>query len=349
MNYKLILSFYSPIHIGNGQELEPFEYIIKDDYLYTFSFEQFVSSLSPGDREKLLQLQRNMKPAALKDIRNFIKHRCTLDQYREKIPVTRRVAYIYENKFLDIQNMLKMEPFIKTMGSPYIPGSSLKGAIRTAVLNYWSEEQHRDEHDILKAKKEDKWGKFLPDIGLDVFKFLKLPDIPLPKDFTLFSKISNFHLKDNQLQETNIQLLREVTRSRYYPLKEFAPGGNLFGFELKLDKEIMQDSKAVSGRRDLTFDTIWKSLDFYESILDRESKKWSPYNKNLYWFYENFMKFLKEEREKKGDLKVIKIGFGSGFEAITIEKLRRPKRAYGKSINIFESLCPLGWVVLRRE
>lgn len=347
MNYSLTLSFYSPVHIGDGQELEPFEYIIKDGYLYTFSFEQFVLSLNPEDREKLLQLQRNMKSSALKDIRNFIRHRCTLDQYREKIPVTRRVAYIYENKFLDIRNMLKMEPFIKTMGSPYIPGSSIKGAIRTAVLNYWAEEKHRDEHDILKAKKEDKWGKFRPDIGLDVFKFLKLPDIPLPKDFTIYSKISNFHLKDNQLQETNIQLLREVTRSRYYPFKEFAPGGNQFVFDLKLDKEIMQDSKAVTGRRDLTFDTIWKSLDFYEGILIQESKKWSSYNKNLYWFYENFMKFLNEEREKD-DLKVIKIGFGSGFEAITIEKLRRLQRAYGKSINIFESLCPLGWVVLRR-
>jgi len=347
MKYKLTLSFYSPVHIGDGQELEPFEYIIKDDYLYTFSFEKFVSSLSPEDREKLLQLQRNMKPSALKDIRNFIKHRCTLDQYREKIPVTRTVAQIYEDKFLDIQNMLKMEPFIKTMDSPYVPGSSLKGAIRTAVLNYWTEDRHRDEYHILDANKKDKKGKFRPDIARDVFKFLKLPDIPLPKDFTLFSKISNFHLKDNELRETNIQLLREVTRSYVYPFVEFSSKDNCFQFEIQLNEEVMKDKKSVTGRRDLTFDNIWKSLDFYEGILSRESKKWSPYNKNLQKFYENFIEFLKNER-KESNFKIIKIGFGSGFDAITIEKLRRPKRAYGKSINIFESLCPLGWVVLRK-
>ena len=348
MKHRLTLSFYSPVHIGDGWELEPFEYVIKDNYLYTFSFGQFVSSLSSEDSAKLIQIQRNMKPSALKDIRNFIKHRCNPDKCQDKIPVTPSVARIYEEKFLDIQNMLKMEPFIKTMGSPYIPGSSLKGSIRTAVLNYWAEERHRDEHDILRAKIKDRKGKWRPDIPSDVFKFLKIPDIPLSKDFTLFSKISNFHIKDKELRETNIQLLREVTRSRFYPFKEFNNGDNRFAFDLRLDQEIMKDSKAVTGRRDLTLDTIWKSLDFYESILDKESKKWSPYNKNLKRFYETFIEYLKAQRGRS-DVKLLKIGFGSGFDAITVEKILRPKRSHGKSINLFESCCSLGWAMLYRE
>ncbi|NIM78897.1 MAG: type III-A CRISPR-associated RAMP protein Csm5 [Candidatus Aminicenantes bacterium] len=244
--------------------------------------------------------------------------------------------------------MLKMEPFIKTMGNPYIPGSSLKGAVRTAVLNHWAQQGHRDEHDILKAKKEDRRGKLSPDIAMDVFKFLKFPDIPLKKDFTLFSKISNFHIKDNELRETNIQLLREVTRSRSDPFKEFSPGDNRYAFDLQLDSEVMEDSRAVTGRRDLTFNVIWKSLDFYEGILVKETQKWSPYNKNLRRFYETFMEYIKTQREKNG-FKLIKIGFGSGFDAVTVEKILRPGKSHGKSINLFEARSPLGWVMLYRE
>ncbi len=348
MKYRLTLSFYSPVHIGEGREIEPFEYIINDNILYTFSFEELVSALSPAERQELLQLQRSLKPSSLKDLRNFVKHRCNPEYYREKIPITPAVAKLYEEKFLEIQNMLKMEPFIKTMGTPFIPGSSLKGVIRTAVLNHWAEEGHRDEHDILKAKVPNKRGERRPDIARDVFKFLKLPDIPLPQGFTFFSKISNFHLQANELRETKIQLLREVTRAEVYPLAESGTKDNRFPFEMQLNEEVMKDKRSVTGRDDLTFEVIWKSLDFYQELLSRESEKWSSYNRNLQRFYGNFIEFLKIER-KESDLKVIKIGFGSGYEAVTIEKLRRSEGSHGKSINLFEGFCPLGWVVLRRE
>jgi CRISPR/Cas system CSM-associated protein Csm5 (group 7 of RAMP superfamily) len=50
---SLFISLYSPIHIGTGEELEPFEYVIDDNnMLYNFSFFGFVESLSVPEREK---------------------------------------------------------------------------------------------------------------------------------------------------------------------------------------------------------------------------------------------------------------------------------------------------------
>jgi CRISPR-associated protein Csm5 len=351
MKYKLKLLFYSPVHIGEGGELEPFEYVIKDKYLHTFSFETFAAGLSREDREKLMHLQRNEKESSLKDIRNFIRHRVQPEAFLDKIRVTDAAARVYEDRFTDMKNMLTMDPFIKTMGCPYIPGSSLKGSIRTAVLNLWAGEsngRHRDEQDILKAKTKDRKGNFRQDIGLDVFKYLKVPDIPLGKGVTFFSKISNFHLKDNVLEETKIQLLREVTTSRFYSPEGLRQEDNGYLFDLGLSREIMKHSKAVTGRRDLTFDVIWKSLDFYERVLTSEAKKWSGYSGNLKRFYDSFAAFLTKERQV-ADVRVLKLGFGSGYDAVTIEKLRRPGQPHGKSINLVEGLSPLGWVILYRQ
>lgn len=346
MKYKLFMTFYSPVHIGSGEELEPFEYIVKDNSLHRFSFEQFVAALTAEDREKLIRLQKEQKSSVLKDIRYFERHRVTPGLYRESIPITASAAEIYENKFLEEANNMRMDTFIRTMGCPYVPGSSLKGVIRTAVLNLWAQQNHKDEFHILNAKSQNKDGKWKEDIPMDVFKYLKVPDIPLTKDFTIFSRIANYRFKNKELQETGIQIIKEVTR--WVPGNEKEEEKSRFEIVIQIDEEKMKDRRAESGRRDLTFDTVWRSLDFYKGILKREAEKWSPLNSSLEKFYEGFFQYLDEEG-KKGETKIIKLGFGSGFDAVTIEKIREPNIKHGNSVNLCEQRYPLGWVVLQRK
>jgi len=346
MKHKLFMTFYSPVHIGSGEELEPFQYIVKDNHLHRFSFEQFVAALTTEDKEKLLQLQKEQKASLLKDIRNFVRHRVTPGLYRESIAITQSAAEIYENKFLEEANNMRMDTFIKTMGCPYVPGSSLKGAMRTAVLNLWAQHNHQDEFHILNAKYRYKDGKEKDDIPMDVFKYLKIPDIPLSKAFTIFSRIANYRLKNNELQETRIQIIKEVTR--WVAGNEKEEKKSCFELVLQIDEEKMKDLRAETGRRDLTFETVWKSLDFYKGILRRETEKWSQYNDSLKKFYDGFFQYLDREG-KKGETKVIKLGYGSGFDALTIEKIRDDRIKHGNSINLCEQQYPLGWVVLQKE
>lgn len=346
MKHKLFMTFYSPVHIGSGEELEPFEYIVKDNHLHRFSFEQFVAALTAEDREKLLQLQKEQKASVLKDIRHFVRHRVTPGLYRESIAITPSAAEIYENKFLEEANNMRMDTFIKTMGCPYVPGSSLKGAMRTAVLNLWAQQNHQDESHILKANKLNKYGEWKPDIPMDVFKYFKIPDILLSKAFTIFSRIANYRLKNNELQETRIQIIKEVTH--WIPGDEKKEEKSGFELVLQIDEEKMKDLRAETGRRDLTFETVWKSLDFYKGILKREAEKWSQYNESLKKFYDGFSQYLDREG-KKGETKVIKLGYGSGFDAVTIEKIRDDRIKHGNSINLCEQRYPLGWVVLQKE
>lgn len=348
--HHLSISFFSPVHIGSGEEMTPLEYLIDPDgYFYTFSLDQVIAAMTPQDRQRLIELQRSDKPGSLTHIRNLIRHRFDKGKHIVKIPVTPAVQSYYQDKISQTDHQLITNPFIKTMNRPYIPGTSLKGAMRTAVLNHWAGEGDKDENDILKLKTRGRDNRLRPDIGLDVFKFLKVPDIHLPPDFTFYAKISLYNLKDNALNETKIPLIREVTASHFFhngPLIPSRP--HAIAFTLKLDEHLMKDRRTASGRRDLTFSVLWHALDFYKEVLDKESRKWSAYNENLKQFYDRFTGFLQTAGDR-GEVKVIKLGFGSGFEAVTITRLRDNSQPHGKSVHLVEGLCPLGWAVLQKE
>lgn len=354
MNQALSISFYSPIHIGTGEELEPFEYIIdEDNVLHIFSFHSFVTSLSQDDKKSLLNIQKNQAESSYTALRRFIRERYDKKDFLNRVRVSPQVSQIYSDRFDSVENLLEVAPFIKTMNTPYIPGSSLKGAVRTAVLNYWADtfkkkiDRYTWEEDILNATFLAKNNRKKINIGKDVFKYLKIPDIPMRDDSTWFTNIANFNLKEDKLEKTEFLMLKEVTCSRYLKYEGFDSDKFEFEFTLTIDEKIMKDWRSETGRDDLTFETLWKSLDFYEEILNREKEKWSRYNENLRQFYESFSKHVSDVKQKS-DIKPIKLGFGSGFEAVTIKKLRDERQKYGKSIKMVEEKCPFGWAILRR-
>jgi len=52
---KLILETLTPVHIGCGETIEPYEYVIADK-LYRINLEKFIRFLSDKDRETFLKI-----------------------------------------------------------------------------------------------------------------------------------------------------------------------------------------------------------------------------------------------------------------------------------------------------
>ena len=48
--FKLQCEILSPLHIGTGKEIEPFDYIITGERLYRLSFERFVTDMTESER-----------------------------------------------------------------------------------------------------------------------------------------------------------------------------------------------------------------------------------------------------------------------------------------------------------
>jgi len=70
--YKIKCKCLSPIHIGDGTELEPFEYVIKDK-IYKINLNEFIYSLSENLLAKLKEIQiRNDLTGIRKFIRDYI-------------------------------------------------------------------------------------------------------------------------------------------------------------------------------------------------------------------------------------------------------------------------------------
>ena len=152
-HYNLKLTPISPIHIGTGQAYEPTNYIIDKDkvkdkeYNYLYAFDEFLFFRNLPDKAKAdfaNKLDAKADAKTILDIQRFIKSRAQIAKniaYKKSI-VSSEIAKDYNDKIGQFaqreQGVINQMVIEKTYTSPnlnkaLIPGSSLKGAIATAL------------------------------------------------------------------------------------------------------------------------------------------------------------------------------------------------------------------------
>ncbi|MTW21321.1 RAMP superfamily CRISPR-associated protein [Allochromatium palmeri] len=147
--WQLAITPLSPVHIGTGEDYEPTQYVIDGDGLYSFSPEAALRALPEAARADLLRIL-NGPPTVelLKQVQAFFHRQAErlIPEAEHVIPVLPTIAAEYAERVgktaqrereRDIINQLRI---MRTYGDaatrrPILPGSSLKGAIRTALLD----------------------------------------------------------------------------------------------------------------------------------------------------------------------------------------------------------------------
>lgn len=130
--FNLRLTTISPVYIGDQSSISPYsDYICKEDKIHYIDEDKLKTLfMSSGNIDELLdEYIEAIKVKAFSDFQNkynlemfFERHGLDIEEYTSYIlPINTRV-----NK--------SIETTIKTSGRPYIPGSSIKGAIRTTLL-----------------------------------------------------------------------------------------------------------------------------------------------------------------------------------------------------------------------
>jgi CRISPR-associated protein Csm5 len=148
--WQLAITPLAPLHIGTGEDFDPTNYVIDDMTLFSFSPEAALRALPESGRRELLNLV-NGRPdvAMIKQVQAlFHRHRERLVPFSEHaMPVLPSIAAEYaqrvgktaqrEESGREIINRLRIERTYAdpTTRRPILPGSSLKGAIRTALLD----------------------------------------------------------------------------------------------------------------------------------------------------------------------------------------------------------------------
>ncbi|NIR51599.1 type III-A CRISPR-associated RAMP protein Csm5 [candidate division KSB1 bacterium] len=328
----------SPIHIGAGRELEPFDYIISDGKFYRVSLEEFIKGLAPKERKEFNQFVENGK---LNELRKFLaSHPTSKTVAIYSTRVSKSVETLYTSKLDQIENQLLISPFIRTEGEKriLIPGSSIKGAIRTAVISELANEKKIKPP---KPFSRQFWQFESQVLGHnnaknDPFRALKVEDVYLDNGSTIVSEIKNMSKdKRGNLKPNNLQMIHETTFS-YVSGKEVT-----FIAQVKLDEQLIKRGVLSLG---LNIDRIRQSCSrFYHQKLEMEHDKFFLGSS----VDEASTMLLNMDLEE--DSFLLRIGRFSGVESVTLDEYRNPQppgrnRGWGNSRNIADGKFPMGWV-----
>jgi len=153
---------FSPLHIGDGGELIPFEYIKEDDKIKIYPFDYFIDKLFETYKEtkdllpKLIELKETAKNGLKENLKDYFK--------KAKISISPKYEIITK---VGIPAGNNIKTFIKNLEGPYIPGSEIKGALRTIFL-----------YRILKSdiKKKSQFLNQLEQIKPEIEKLVNIYD-----------------------------------------------------------------------------------------------------------------------------------------------------------------------------
>lgn len=142
------LQTLTPVHIGSGEILkENFDYIKDNRFVYILDSKKLFKQLE----------QKGFSEDKLTNALTQGNIKAIVDKYLLNILVTNyciRKIQITPNQREKFKDGLR-EQIYDGLGKPYIPGSSIKGAIRTALLSYIIE-NHTDDIENLDNLLSDK-------------------------------------------------------------------------------------------------------------------------------------------------------------------------------------------------
>lgn len=179
--FQFSLLAMAPIHIGNGDKYTSREFIYENGYFYFPDMGKFYNRMvEKGYDQKFERFLQERKPRASNNrLISFLLDNRISDRdfggYRIK-----ETGFETEKNNIDskLGTINEVSKFMRdAFGNPYIPGSSLKGAIRTILMNTNPDWNNKN---VVKDKKENKslipWGAKKGQEFNDLFNDIRVSD-----------------------------------------------------------------------------------------------------------------------------------------------------------------------------
>jgi len=353
--YICELEVLTAIHIGTGEELSPLDYYIASDIsnsgkskFIRFSIDQIISSLTKEERSRLLDI---IDKDNYLHLHNFFKDdnralKCDAIKYEAEISSELEREYSEYlrrgrngNSFLQNQMLISETKHVPGSMVPYIPGSSIKGAIRTAVLDYLLVESNSGikneigrirnskelEARILKAENSN--GRF--NIDRDPFRTLQVSDCIMPNSNSIYVGKMN----------TKMSIRSEVIAGRFMG----KTNKSRFFINVKIELEEVV-SKIVIDRFKSINNLIGDINDFSFEILKFEKEQFYS-NGNNYYFEKLIDEYGKIDPQKNECL--IRIGRYSQQQGVTLSPFHEKQTGKTRTLlNTDSGMVPMGWCKL---
>ncbi|MGA2224290.1 MAG: type III-A CRISPR-associated RAMP protein Csm5 [Syntrophobacteraceae bacterium] len=347
---RFCLRILTPVHIGCDEVYEPTAFVIdrEKQQLRVFDPIEFLRLLNEEDKKKFSAICQKGTLESILELYRFMRQKCPSDIPATEVTVCGDLVNHYA-KNLQTQHNFNMKKEFNTFviprtafnpnsGLPYIPGSSVKGALRTAYLNARQKKKPASKHD--KGKDLEKELLEYRSFETDPFKLVKVSDfMPIVGMRTKIVYGVNRKKKPGQFEAGGPPQILEVVE----------PGCFFEGW-ISIDTPMTGSGIAAPITLKALLDSV---RAFYTGELDRENKD---------------LQGLGGTAVKQPDLPlshILRVGRHSGAECVTIEGHRNIRIMRGKQPARFgsnattlwfaadsrnptggQSLVPFGWAIL---
>ncbi len=295
--YNITLTTLSPLHIGDGNELRfGFDYMVDNDHTYRLNLDALLEargeSLRPDRMGKYPEPGTLLKPTDFQNVELF----------RYIIPGTPRSGKAYAS----LRSCIK-----DVYDCPYIPGSSLKGAFRTALAwTGWKEINIRLDRTAIGRNRS--WAAqplekkiFGTDPNHDLLRALQVSDLVGSRK------------PGARMVVVNAQVLTKKAAGSPVELEAIA-GDTVFKGSIHIDETLFSQM----AERELGFGSRRHWLD---ELLPRVQKRSLARLQNLStWFEEaqgtaNVANFLRQLQKAslKPNQALLQLGWGTGWDGTT--------------------------------
>lgn len=320
----------SQIHIGNGSFLQKGnDYIADNDYIYVLNIDKLASII--GKDSKTIQLWSDaiMNGSASIFLKNHIQGYPIQDITKRQI---KRIA--------DINTELGTvkECIHDGLGKPYIPGSSIKGAIRTIVMS--SLARKRIVQRLNNESEQKKWKRIIQDIESELLHFEsytrtgKRDSGPSSDIFRFLSTGDAFF--DNGVEIAVNQINLNITEKEYLKdnkkqqIVEAIKPGVLSQFRLKIEEDFYR----YSGIEDMQ--NLFKIInDNTYNLLCDEVNFWDKGEGSYYTGQDDYLDqldlILDQIEACQPNECILRIGQASGWRFVTGAWLEEIDKQYFKN------------------
>ncbi len=309
---KLCLRVLSPIHLGCDEVYEPTSFLVDEqaNRLTVFDPLEFMKTLAARDRQSLVQICRKGTISSILELYAFMRRKhCNgkmvevcpgfIEHYQKTLSLplndSRRIQQELSNF------VISRTAFNSSDARPYIPGSAIKGALRTAYLNICAADQKIGTPGGKSAAK-DLEEKLLGahNFETDPFRLLKVSDFrPVGEVSTRIMYAVNQKKKPSKFQARGPHQILEVIEP-----------GSLFEGSIS----VVIPEKSAGIQKPLTLDAVILSAQsFFTKEMSRENADLAA------------MGITPLTSVKPDDAFMLRLGRHSGAECLTIQGHRAIK------------------------
>ena len=383
--YKIKIEPLTAVHIGTGERLLPIDYVLKapenserTNYV-KFSSERIIDSiLKSGSPKQKQELQRVSDENNINSLASFFQKYFYLGiDYDSRI--TNGFLNLHSQKIKSglFENSLAVNQMLHHGAKPYIPGSSIKGAVRTAILNKALSDLQIDEYNDLQEMADNEKNKDFKKFGnyenriqakalsmlkvqgidsakLDPFRCIEITDCEFSVKNQIVGQMENLKIDraKKELYSESMQMIAEAITGK------LADGKAVSDFIIRINKDL-QNIALNNGfciNKKIDINEIISACNFF--FKTQFSKEYKKFYQDAYEGLDTIVELKKIIDAIPDDSEnefLLRIGHWSQVEFVTLEEnFRNPKTPvrkgkvmpYGTSrtgLNYNGQYLPMGW------